>query len=57
MKCLEIFENAYENVEKEDTGLAHEEVSPTLQGSLVFSFMHRLLICVLKANLLPWTAL
>lgn len=56
MKSLVIFENKYEDSEKEDMGLQHEEVSLTFQGTLVFSLMHRLR-CVLKVNLLPQAVL
>lgn len=40
---LVIFENKYKDAEKEDTWLEHEKVSPWFEGSLFFSFMHRLL--------------
>lgn len=50
MKSLVIFENKYEDAEKEVIGLGYQEANCTFQGPLVFSFMHRLLRCVLKAN-------
>lgn len=37
MKSLVIFENRYNDAEKEDTGFEHEEVSLTFQGALFFS--------------------
>ena len=57
MKSLVTSENKHEDAEKEGTGLEHEEVSHHVQGPLVFSFRHRLLRCILKANLLPQAAL